>query len=178
MYTLYTNETHPAVVRCQVTCLNHLRFYNPVMTLIITSEEPARFRRILAMNISSGDGLYEILFNLISTCEAHNNYTMEFEYLIYSSNSNIDRTILQCGVSIFSFTNSNVPVLCWGQTHGTIQYDTNSDTKVIATTLPTTKSQTTRTDMIIYSSLTPTFEYVNGTRLDNDTGNCTGMILC
>ena len=169
---LFTNETHPAVVRCQVTCHNYLGFYNPVMGLIITSEEPARLRRIPAVNISSGDGLYEILFNLISMCEAHNNHTMKFEYLIYSNNSNIDGAVLQCGVFVRHSPIANPPELCWGQTHGIIRYDT----KTITITLPTTKSQTTRTDMIMHSSLTPMFKCVNGTRLDNDTGNCTGMI--
>ena len=43
---LETNGTHPAVVRCQVTCLDQQEFYNyiPAMALIITSQE--RFIRV------------------------------------------------------------------------------------------------------------------------------------
>ena len=136
------------------------------MGLIITSEEYERI--IPAGRISSRDGLYEISVYLISTCEAHN-YTMEFEYFIYSNNSNIDGAILRCGVVIY-YPDSRSSVPCLGQTLGIIRYNIND-------TLSTTKSQTTITDMIMRSSLAPTFECVNGTRLDNDTGNCTGMML-
>ena len=171
VYILYTNETHPAVVRCQVTCHNpHLRVdYHPVMGLLITSEEHERI--IFPGRISSGDGLYNIsLYNSTMSYEAHNNYTiLEFVYFIYSNNSNIDGAVLRCGVAIYYYDPPS-SVLCLGQTFGIIRYNVND-------TLPTTKSQTTRTDMIMRSSLAPTFECVNGTRLDNDTGNCTGMLL-
>ena len=148
---LDTNETHPAVVRCQVTCFNHSGVYNPAMALIITSEE--QFISVPAGNISSRDayGLYEIFFSGISSCEAHNNYTMEFEYLIYSNSFKIDRAVLQCGV-IHPFTNPP----CWGQSYGIIRYDTElvyitptlTTTNVSSSaTLPATESQTTTTNM-------------------------------
>ena len=132
VHILYTNETHPAVVRCQVTCLNHSRFYSPAMALVITSKE--QFRIIPAGNISSWDGLYDIHFNGTSSCEAHNNYTMEFEYHIYSNSSNIDRTVLQCGVHTNHFSNRPAyNILCLGQLYGIIRYDNYE-------TMPTTSS--------------------------------------
>ena len=151
------NETHPAVVRCQVTCLNHSVFYSPAMALIITSGE-GRFEFIRAGNISSRDGLYEIIFNNISKCEAQNNYTMEFEYLIHSNNSNIDRAVLQCGVRIFSFTNPLIS-LCWGQSHGIIRYDTTDTATMTTASSPVTPTATKLPDIaktLAYTSSSPT----------------------
>ena len=144
LFSLNTNETHPAVVRCHVTCLNQQGVYNPAMALIITSQE--RFISVRGSNIiSSGDGLYEIYFRGISSCEAQNNYIMEFEYLIYSSSSDIDRAVVLCGV-VHPFTSPP----CWGQAYGIVRYDTN-----LATTTTYTLSTTaTSTNSSILSTTT------------------------
>ena len=128
------NGTHPALVRCHVTCLNQQGVYNPAMVLIITSQE--RFTIIPGSNTSSRDGLYEIYFRGISSCEAQNNYTMEFEYLIYSNSSDINRAVLQCGVV---HPHTNPP--CWGSSYGIIRYYGTMTTTAAATTIlppPTT----------------------------------------
>ena len=125
-----------------MTCLNQQGIYNPAMSLIITSQE--RFTSV--RGTSTRDDLYEILFSGISNCGAHNNYTMEFEYLIYSNSSKIDRAVLQCGV-VYPFTNPP----CWGQSYVIIRYDTELVTTTTSmsspATLSTTELQTTTTNM-------------------------------
>ena len=118
LITVDVNETHPAVVRCEATCLNQQGIYNPAMALIVTSQE--QFIEVHgAMNVSSTDGLYEIYYENISHCGAQNNYTMKFNFLIYSTSSKIDHAVLVCGVMY------SVDTPCWGQTNGIIRY--NSD---------------------------------------------------
>ena len=72
------------------------------------------------------DGLliYEIHFRRISSCEAQNNYTMEFEYLIYSNSSDIDGAVLQCGVRSF-INQARGP--CLGQSIGIINLSVMCD---------------------------------------------------
>ena len=120
---LETNETHPAVVRCHVTCLNQQGIYRPAMALIITNQE--RFISVHGSSVSSIDGLYEIRHGNVSYCEAQNNYTMEFEYLIYSNSSLINHAIVACGV-VHLFTNPP----CWGQSYGIIRYTELSPTTI------------------------------------------------
>ena len=108
------NEIHPAVVRCQVTCLNQQKIYNPAMALIVTSQGQS-IEAHGPENISSMDGLYEIRHGDISYCDAQNDHTMEFEFLIYSNSSKIDCAKLKCGV-----IHSSLP--CWGQIYATIRY--------------------------------------------------------
>jgi hypothetical protein len=96
------NETHPAAVRCQVTCLNQQGVYHPAMALIVTNQE--KFIPILhyldGVDAYSWNGLYfEIDYKNISHCNMQNNYTMEFEYLIYSNTSEID---LSCSSNLWS----------------------------------------------------------------------------
>ena len=132
LYQLSTfdiNETHPAVVRCLVSCLDRQRIYYPAMALIITSQE--LFVSVRGPYISSSrDGLYEIHYRNVSSCEAQNNYTMEFEYLIYSNSSIIDRALAICGAIIY-FTPFINYSLCWGQLFGIIRYN---NSKPITTT--------------------------------------------
>ena len=83
--TLETNETHPAVVRCLVTCLNQRGTYGPAMALIITSQEQFEAVYYYSLITWTTDGVYSrISLGNISYCEAQNNYTIEFEYLLYS----------------------------------------------------------------------------------------------
>ena len=119
---LETNETHPATISCQVTCLDQHGIYFPAMTLIITSQEQLIEARGSRFYSYAWDGLYSVIyFRHISSCEAQNNYTMEFEYLIYSNSSKIDRAVLQCGV-VHSITNHP----CWGLSYGIIRYESES----------------------------------------------------
>ena len=120
--TMDTNATNPAVVRCLVSCLDRQRIYYPAMALIITSQE--LFVSVRGPYISSSrDGLYEIHYRNVSSCEAQNNYTMEFEYLLYSNSSSINRAVVICGVIQFS-----IHTPCWGQSYGIIRYNSKSAT--------------------------------------------------
>ena len=123
--SLDINETNPARVRCQVTCLNQQGFYDPAMALIVTSQE--EFIPILhyldGVDTYSWNGLYfEIDYqNFSHNCDVHNNYTMEFEYLIYSNTSEIDRSVVTCGVKFRAHLYQNNDV-CWGNMFGIIRY--------------------------------------------------------
>ena len=119
---LEMNETHPARVRCQVTCLNQqgVSTYNPAMAVIVTSQEEfipvyeARDRFYY-----SWDGLhFEVRTGNVSYCEAQNNNTMEYEYLITSNSSKIDCSVVICGVKAF---HDWPPHTCWGQSYGIIR---------------------------------------------------------
>ena len=115
------------MVRCQVNCLDQQEIYNAAMALNITSQE--LFISVRGSNTSSRDGLYEIYYRHISCCEAQNNYTMEFEYLIYSNSSIIDRALVICGATYFT---PLIYSLCWGQSYGIIRYNSKP-----ITTIPT-----------------------------------------
>ena len=118
--TFNINGTHPAVVRCRVTCLNHQGSYIPVMALNIASLED--YEIIPGASIyRHWDGLYEIHVRGISFCEEQNN-TTEIEYLIYSNSSDIDGAVLQCGVI---HPPTNPP--CWGQSIGIINFFVTCD---------------------------------------------------
>lgn len=117
LITMDMNETHPVVIRCEATCLNQQETYSPAMALIITSQE--QFIEVRgAMNVSSIDGLYEIYYGNISHCDAQNNYTMKFNFVVYSTSSKIDHAVLVCGVMY-----SPIDTPCWGQTNGIIRYN-------------------------------------------------------
>ena len=116
-----TNLTHPAVVRCQVTCLNQQGTYRPAMAFIITSQG-----RLLEIGQSwymiGSDGYSRILTGNVNNCEPQNNYTMEFEYRIYSNDFNlIDRAVVVCGVRAIDLHTSSSHT-CLGQSYGIIQY--------------------------------------------------------
>ena len=122
--SLDVNETHPARVRCQVTCLNQQGFYHPAMALIVTSQE--QFIPIIhyfeGVDTYSLNGLYfEVDYQNFSHCNVQNNYTMEFEYLIYSNTSEIDRSVVTCGVKFRAHLHQNNNV-CWGDTFGIVRY--------------------------------------------------------
>ena len=109
------NETHPARVRCQVTCLNQqgTSTYYPIMALIVTSQEKFIPVHVIDRFYYSRDGLhFEVRTGNVSNCEAQNNYTMEYEYLITSNSSKIDRSVVICGVHAF---HDWPPHICWGQ---------------------------------------------------------------
>ena len=123
--SLDVNETYPAVVRCKVTCLNQQGFYHPAMALIITSQE--EFIPFLyyvdRVDAYSSNGLYfEIHYKNVSYCNVQNNYTMEFEYLIYSNTSKIDRSVVTCGIQFSVYPNQTDDV-CWGDTFGIVRYN-------------------------------------------------------
>ena len=102
------------------------------MALIVTSQE--QFIEVRgAVNVSSTDGLYEIYYGNISHCDAQNNHTMKYTFLIYSTSSKIDHAVLVCGI-----TYSPVDTPCWGQTNGIIRY--NGD-------LATTTQQPSKSNM-------------------------------
>ena len=72
---LEANETHPAVVRCQATCLNQQRIYRLAMALIITSQDqfvPVYYR---LYNIYSRDGLYSEIHIGMSVTVKHKTTT-------------------------------------------------------------------------------------------------------
>ena len=147
-----TNETHPAVVRCHVICLNQQGTYSPAMALIITSQE--RFISVYGSSVSSRDGLYEIHHGNVSFCEAQNNYTMEFEYLIYSNSSLINHAIVACGV-VHPFTNPP----CWGQSYGIIRY-----TELAATTVTNDCNLCSLTSTVSLPTILPTDQSIEFAR--------------
>ena len=137
---LEINETHPAVVRCQVTCLDQQGFYRPAMAIIITSQE--QFITVAGYrDIYSRDGLdSEIRIGDLSHCEAQNNYTMEFEYLIIANASTIARSVVICGVEFHDWPPYSQHI-CWGQSYGIIHYNhertdamADTTTQVLTTT--------------------------------------------
>ena len=124
LFSLDINETHPARVRCQVTCLNQQGFYHPAMALIVTSQE--EFIPILhyldGVDTYSLNGLYfEVHYQNFSHCNVQNNYTMEFEYLIYSNTSEIDRSVVTCGVKFRAHLYQNNSI-CWGNMFEIVRY--------------------------------------------------------
>ena len=66
---LEINETHPAIVRCQVTCLDQQGFYRPAMALIITSQE--QFKAVYYNSLTTTtDGAYsKILLGNVSSLQ-------------------------------------------------------------------------------------------------------------
>ena len=49
---------------------------------------------------------------------------MEFEYLIYSNHSNIDCSVVVCGVEFHDWHPGPLSLhICWGQSYGIIRYD-------------------------------------------------------
>ena len=152
------NEIHPARVRCQATCLNQQGTYSPAMALIVTSQEEfitvrgARYRFYYPWN-----GLhFEIRTGNVSYCEAQNNYTMEYEYLIASNSSKIDRSVVICGVHAF---HDWPPHICWGQSYGIIRADVrthhanlSSNTHYANLSSNTVTKYTTVTDSTIHIS--------------------------
>ena len=139
MIVLEINETHPARVRCQVTCLNQqgTSTYNPVMALIATNQE--EFIQVHGRFYYSWNGLhFEVRTANVSYCEAQNNYTMEYEYLITSNSSKIDRSVVICGVAYYQ----PPPYLCWGQSYGIIRYNNAFANYLLTSTTPTPDSIT------------------------------------
>ena len=121
------NETHPAVVRCQVTCLDQQGFYRPAMALIITSQEQFIPVSGYRDTVYSRDGLHsEIRIGDFSHCEAQNNYTMEFEYLITANTSKINHSVVICGV-VFHDWPPYLQHTCWGQSYGIIRHNSALD---------------------------------------------------
>ena len=117
---------HPAVVKCQVSCLNRQAHYSPAMALIVSGQE---LIKVYDCASSSRDGLsYKVHYTSVSYCEEQNNYTMEFEYLIYSNSFKINHAVVKCGVRLIDwhmFTNYSRHT-CWGQSYGMIYYDSES----------------------------------------------------
>ena len=117
-----TKLTHPAVVRCWVTCLNQQGTYRPAMALIVTSQGRLIEIDQSVMISSDGHSKSSIVTGNVSNCEPQNNYTMEFEYFIYSNDSNlIDRAVVVCGVQVVD-QNTSSSHICLGQSYGIIQY--------------------------------------------------------
>ena len=90
------------------------------MGLIITSQ--GKFTEIPQFwRMYSRDGSYtDVHVGGASFCDAQNNYTMEFEYVISSSSLNlIDRAIVVCGVQVVGFEpdsgNTHSQHTCLGQ---------------------------------------------------------------
>ena len=130
---LQTNNTHPARVRCQATCLDHQgTSYRPAMALILRGQEhyipivPVYGHRAHdSFNNYSKHGLH-----FISYCEAQNNYIMEYEYLITSNASKSDCSVVFCGNKYYySHNDYNQVCTCWGQSYGIIhaEVDTLAD---------------------------------------------------
>ena len=112
-----------------MACLDQQGFYRPAMALIITSQE--QFKPVYGgYGTYSRDGLHsEIHFaREHSHCEAQNNYTMEFEYIVTTNASTIDRSVVVCGVSEFDDWPPNLQCTCWGQSYGIIHYNHELDT--------------------------------------------------
>ena len=113
------------------------------MALIITSQE--QFIIIRPSTPSIRDEI-QFKFSVISSCEAQNNFTMEFEYLIYSNSSILDHTVLQCGVVCLSFINPGHPIEIWGHSYGIIQYTMPSNTELATTSSDYTELAATSND--------------------------------
>ena len=129
VYGLVANETY-----CFVQCLNHAGTYNPALLLVNTME--ATYEEFRTLDISIEE--YEISFRHISTCEAANNYTMEFEYYFYPRSAQLDGAVIVCGVI---HPHSQPP--CWGQSYAVISYDVDDPTTYTMPTSPTTTTTTT-----------------------------------
>ena len=86
---------------------------------LITSQ--GQFNIILGAGVTIRDGLY-VNFSTYGYCGAQDNYTMEFEYYIYSNSSDIDGAVLRCGVDIGVYAQSSgfIHHECWGQSIGII----------------------------------------------------------
>ena len=118
------------------------------MTLIITSQEQfkAVYYDSLITTVTT-DGTYsKILLGNVSYCEAQNNYTMEFEYLFYSNSSNIDCSVVVCGVILCDQPLQYSSHLCWGQSFGITPYESPTDMPdhppdVITMAIPTATSR-------------------------------------
>ena len=133
---LEANKTHPARVRCQVTCLDQQgTSYRPAMALILRGQEhyipivPVYYGHGASDSFNySRHGLhFEIRVNY---CDAQNNYIMEYEYLITSNASKIDRSVVFCGIKYYySHNYYGQECTCWGQSYGIIytEVDTLAD---------------------------------------------------
>ena len=86
---LETNKTHPARVRCQATCLDRLGACSPDSSLILSSQE--QFTPVCLYG--ARDSFYSRNGDISYNCEAQNNYIMEYEYLITSNASKINRCV-------------------------------------------------------------------------------------
>ena len=137
---LETNKTHPARIRCQATCLDQQgTSYRPAMALILRSQEhyipivPVYGHGARDSFTYSKHGLhFEIR---VSYFDVQNNYTMEYEYLITSNASKIDRSVVFCGIKHYNVMYYNdqpyydQACTCWGQSYGIIhaEVDTLAD---------------------------------------------------
>ena len=124
---LEANETDPAVINCLVRCLNHTGIYSPALLLINTKEATPEY--FSTRSIITAE--YEISFSRISTCEAANNYTMEFEYYFYPRNARLDGAVIVCGV-VHPYSQP----ACWGQSYAVINYNQVTTTSPPTTTGP------------------------------------------
>ena len=123
MYSLETNETHPAIINCHVQCLNHTGTYNPALLLVKTTE--AMFESFRTRSENTVD--YYISFRSISSCQAPN-YMMEFEYDFYARSARVDGAVIVCGV-----VHPHTQPECWGQSYAVITYNVDIPT---TTTMP------------------------------------------
>ena len=106
------------------------------MALIITSQgQLMKIRQ--SWRMISSDGYSQILSGNVSNCEPQNNYTMEFEYLIYSNNLNlINHAVVVCGVQAYDW-HTRSSHTCLGQSYGIIRYSESATvTTAIASTQP------------------------------------------
>ena len=129
---LEANKIHPARVRCQATCLDQQgTSYYPTEAMAIILRGQEHYIPIVpvygardSFNYSQHGLHFEIRVSY--NCDAQNNYTMEYEYLITSNASKIDRSVVFCGIKYYDWTYHHDRVLpvctCWGQSYGIILY--------------------------------------------------------
>ena len=125
---LEANKTHPARVRCQATCLDQQgTSYHPAMALILHGQE--QYVPVYGARDSFTNSRHGLHFEIhASYCEAQNNYTMEYEYLITSDASKIDRSVVFCGITYYDWPYRQ-ECTCWGQSYGIlyVEVDTLAD---------------------------------------------------
>ena len=115
------NETDPAVIVCQMTCLDFTRVHNPTLALIVTKLEKFRIIPKGSSDYDTIDGLYQRI-NYTSSpevCEEGNNIT-QYSFAIYPT-IKLDRSVVRCGVS---YHPGRTP--CWGEPVGFIRYVNSS----------------------------------------------------
>lgn len=142
VYSLKANQTTPAEINCLVRCLNHSGIYSPA--LLVVKPKEAMFTSLRQRNRTTVD--YSISYRSISTCQASNNYTMEFEYYVYAFSARLDDALFVCGV-----VHPHTAPPCWGQSYAVIDYN-----PFVPTTPPTTDSTTLVTSS---NTVQPTFSY-------------------
>ena len=150
---LETNKTHPARVRCQTTCLNQQgTLYSPAMALILRGQKryipiPGPVYGARDRFYYSWDGLH---FEIgVSYCEAQNNYTMEYEYLITSNASKIDRSVVFCGIQYDDLPGRQV-CTCWGQSYAMIHAEVDKLADYQAPTNPSSTQATYTSTAVNY----------------------------